>query len=113
MIQRWCICDTMPDGSPSVDRYARAWRHRRELPGGKLLILAEFEADGRELDAAQTDQTIEMLPSLTAPASRLRPQLLARLETLGVTPQPGDTVLNVMRAVRDKLGFRFRVDLDS
>lgn len=110
---RWVICDALPDGKPAVAEFAHAFRHRRELPDGRLLVECEFEADGPQLDRAQQDARLLVLPSLTAPADRLPAAVQSRLAAMGVTPAAGDTVLNLLRALRGKLGARFRVDLDS
>lgn len=113
-MKRWVICDALPDGKPAAAEYAHAFRHRRELPGGQLLCECEFEADGPQIEQAQKDARMIVLPSLSAPTARLSPAVLAQLTAIGVTPLSGDTVLNVLRAMRSRLGLVFfRVDLDA
>lgn len=111
-IERWCICEMLPDGRPTVADHTVVWGKRRELPSARLLVRAQFEADGPELEAAQLDPRIEVLPSLTAPAGRLSARMQARLATLGITPSADDTVLNVLRALRDRYQLGLKIDLE-
>jgi len=84
---------------------------RATFPDGRGLFECEFE--GEEHEAAQKIPGIIVLPSLTTPASKLPQKVFDWLASHGVTPQPDDTVLNVLRALRDKFGASFAVDLSA
>ncbi len=86
----------------------RGWSKRCSLPDGRALYQVEFLDE--ELAKAQT-QPIIILPGLNAPASKLPQKVLDWLAGQGITPAPGDTVLNLLRGLRDKLGATFNVDL--
>jgi hypothetical protein len=107
---RWCVATLAIDGWPEELRdKIKAWSLRLSLGDGRGLFDCEFEAD--EHEAAQKVAGIIVLPSLTAPASKLPSGVLAWLQGKGITPAADDTVLNVLRALRDKFGANFSVDL--
>jgi len=108
--QRWCVATIDSDGCPKELRgKARGWSTRLIFADGRGLFDCEFET--HEMDAAQGITGLIVLPSLTAPASRLPAAVLAWLQAKGVTPASDDTVLNLLRALRDKFGAKFLVDL--
>lgn len=47
---------------------------------------------------------LTLLPSLQTPAEKLSPAALAFLAARGIVPAAGDTLLNVLRALRDAGG---------
>jgi hypothetical protein len=108
MIERWCISTVESDGRPRVALYARAFDHRMEI-GARVLCRAEFEGDEVQLEAAQADAQVLVLPSKAAPADRLPQNIQSWLAADGVVLEPGDTVLNVLRKVRARFGLRFNV----
>lgn len=108
--QRWCIATIDEDGWPKELRdRCQGWSHRHTFEGNKALFKVEFEQD--ELSESQNIPGVVVLPSLNAPASRLPQGVLDWLAAHGIVPDAGDTVLNVLRTLRDKFGEKFTVDL--
>ena len=108
--QRWCVATLGSDGWPEELRErVKAWSLRINLADGRGLFDCEFESD--DLAAAQKIPGIIILPSLTTPASKLPAGVLTWLGVRGITPLAEDTVLNVLRALREKLVATFPVDL--
>ncbi len=112
MITRWCICEQLPDGRPCVVEHApRAWRHRRELPDGRVLVEIELDHGSAAVDAIDNDARIVMLPSLNASAQKLSARKSAALGALGVTLSAGDDVFDLLRRLDAQLGLRLpRID---
>jgi hypothetical protein len=108
MVMRWVRAVPEGDGAPPFK--CREFSRRMELADGSVIFQAGFRPD--ELAAAQAVAGVTVLPSLTAPASRLPAAVTTWLAGQGITPAAGDTVLNVLRALRDKFGGSFDVDLD-
>lgn len=115
-IRRWAVVQ------PPLAGRGGALAARIEFRDGTYLVECEFGAFGdarRQLRSFQTSlQPGEfMLPSLTAPTERLPQAVLDWLANRGVVPQPGDTVLNLLRALRDamkdSMGLDFDVDLEQ
>jgi hypothetical protein len=71
----------------------------RKLPWGWLY---RIEADAATFSNGIPGLTL--LPSLQAPANKLSAPVLSFLAAQGITPQAGDTLLNVLRALRDAGG---------
>lgn len=108
--QRWCIATIDSDGWPKGLRdRCRGWNHRYTFEGNKALF--EIEFDEGELSESQTILGVIVLPSLNAPAVRLPQVVLDWLAAHDVVPGADDTVLNVLRTLRDKFGEKFTVDL--
>lgn len=68
------------------------------------------ECDDLGFDALNADTTLTVIPSLHAPANKLGAKVQALLSKAGVTPQPGDTVLNVLRSLRNAKGLSMKID---
>ena len=79
------------------------WSRLRELQLGWLLVRCEFNSVKELLAAQQVAEASAaiVLPSLQSPADRLPQALKDWIEARGVTIDPGDTVLNVLRKLRD------------
>jgi hypothetical protein len=99
-IKRFSISDTPPDLTGSAVQY-----HCRNWGGLYFTRIHGSEEAVLDLDARQDLKDIhnfKMLSDLSTPASKLPARVLTFLAALGITPAPGDTLLNVLRAVRDK-----------
>ena len=79
---------------------ASAAQSLRELPDGSFLLRCEFNSE-KALVAAQNLAGVTVLPSLQSPAERLPQQVKDWLAARGVILDPGDTVLNALRKLRD------------
>ena len=88
----------VPEGSqPGLATRAQSLR---ELPDSSFLLRCEFPGEDR-LAAAQSLAGVTVLPSLQTPADRLPQAVKDWLAARGVTLEPGDTVLNALRKLRD------------
>ena len=86
---------------PEGDSFGLASRAQslRELPDGSFLLRCEFPSD-QALAAAQGLAGVTVLPSLQTPAERLPQAVKDWLAAHGVTLEPGDTLLNLIRKLR-------------
>ena len=83
-----------------------------ELGDGWALIEAEFDGVQFDAYAGDTDNYL-MLPSLQAPADRLKDTHTAIFTAHGVTVTAGDTAVNLLRKLRDVKGFVRKIDAAS
>jgi len=108
--QRWFLAPLDVDGTPKgVHRACRAWSIRHIFENNLGLFEAEFESD--ELINAQSLAAVTVFPSLNTPADRLPQKVLDWLSGHGIVLGAGDTVLNVLRSLRDKFAEKFPIDL--
>ena len=109
---RWCRTQQPRPASLASEKGGIATRlaTRLVLPDGSYLVYCEFNSE-QTMVAAQSIGGITMLPSLSTPASRLSVGVRTWLVNHGVTVQPGDTVLNVLRALRNKIGKQDDFDI--
>jgi hypothetical protein len=60
-------------------------------------------------DCRTLPEAVHMVTSLEADATQLPPKVLTFLANRGIVPQPGDKVLNVLRAFRDQFGSKLDI----
>lgn len=105
MLLRYVIAQS--DGLNLYGNYhavSHLWQH------GDGTSMFTVECDDFGFDALNMDLTVTVLPSLHAPANKLGPKFQAFLSQAGVAQQPGDTVLNVLRALRNAKGLTMKID---
>lgn len=108
-IVRWCVTD-----ATVFSRVART-RYPMELGGGKILVQLHFPGI-RFYRAFQASLGVNeiLLPSLKAPGARLPQKVKNWLTARGITIDPGDEVVNLLRKVRDALGIDFKtIDISN
>lgn len=88
------------DPPPAGLTLASAWARVRELPDGSVLLRCRFRS-AEDLRTAQNVAGLTVLPSLQTPAARLPQAVKDWLAARGVILDPGDTVLNAVRKLRD------------
>jgi hypothetical protein len=119
MIERWIVCKFRADGAPAVADYAASFDTTRPLLGSnRVLCRAEFPDDGEMLQQAQEDPRILVWPAKAVSVDRLPDAKKTWLADHGITLEPGDTTLNVLRKIRDaktlkKPGARFSFDISE
>ena len=78
------------------------------LPDGSFLLRCEF-ASAETLAQAQVLPGVVVLPALATNANKLSQAVKDWLVAHGVTVAAADTILDVMRQLRDKFGQRFDI----
>jgi len=78
------------------------------LPDGSFLMRCEF-ASAEALAQAQALPNVKVLPSLGTNVNKLSPAVKVWLATHGVTLAADDTVLDVMRRLRNNRGQDFDI----
>ena len=107
MISRWCIIKPNTGDLVQHALGAQSARVKDELPGGWLLVEAEWDGAGFENMPAFIGT---VLPSLTAPGSSAPAVLAAFLTQYGVALGAGDDIQQALRKLRDARGKQFSVD---
>jgi hypothetical protein len=96
--------------NPHQGQFSRV-NHVMTMPDGK--ILWKIELDDTQLDTLD-DVPGVVFPSLNAPASKLSVATQTWITSRGLTIDAGDAVIDILRKVRNQLGFSFKqVRLES
>lgn len=85
---------------PEGLKLASSWARVRELPDGSVLLRCRFRSE-EDMRAAQKATGLTVLPSLQTPVTRLPQSVKDWLIAHNVSFEPSDTVLNVLRKLRD------------
>jgi hypothetical protein len=97
---RWCRVTPQADGTvASLRGLVGALEVKFYLPDGSAI--ARVEIDEPNLVTVQALADLVVLPSLNAPADKLPVAVQTWLTTQGVIIATGDTVLNVLRTLRN------------
>lgn len=107
---RFAVVTLNPDASlaaPLPD--CQGWSRVSELGDGTALL--EISFDHSQWNAWQDSDGAFLLPSLSAPADDLegRPAQFFQKHSIAAR-KPSDTVLNLLRSLRNTKGFRFKID---
>lgn len=100
VIKRFAVSDTAPDLTGSGTQY-----HYRNWGGMFVTRIHGHEDTVLDLDSRQDlkdNFNFKLLNNLDTPATKLPQRVLNFLANQGIVPAPGDTILNVLRALRDK-----------
>ena len=109
--ERWLRVTAAAGGYAAMHRVGMDCSDNIECSDGSTVFRCQFDAP--MLAEISALEGVTILPGLNAPADRLRPELLAWFASEGVSAEPGDTVLNLLRRLRDAKGGRFLIDAPS
>ncbi len=105
---RYAVVTPDADGSLPDLSALSAWSRIGELEDRTVLLALEF--DHAQFQRWQDTDAVFVLPSLGAPAEKLSGRPADFFARHGIQARPGDTVLNLLRSLRDAKRWTVKID---